>query len=148
MAGSEEAGWEADLAAAATAAARAEGAERSVMAVAARAAGLGLLVLVVKVEEARAPGGRVRAVEEARAPGERVRAVAAVTGLVGVVTAVLVRAVGVARAQVRGAAAVTRVSCRCTSPSNRTIRYHTGRGTDSRRSPCSPAGNHKSSWMS
>ena len=93
-------------------------AECSVVAVAAVAAGWGVLVVVVKVEAARAPG-------------ERVRAVAAVTGLATVVAAMLVRAVGaatapeglakvkaavarvrVARAQARAAEATTAVVAR------------------------------------
>ena len=72
-------------------------AECSVMAVAAWATGV--LALVVKVEVVRAPG-------------ERVRAVAAITALVGMVTAVSVRGVAVARAQAREVGVTTAVVAR------------------------------------
>ena len=69
----------------------------SAMAVAAWAAGV--LAVVVKVEAARAPE-------------ERVRAVAATTVLAGMVTAVSVRGVAVARAQAREVGVTTAVVAR------------------------------------
>ena len=91
---------------------------------------------VVKAQEGQVMGVVVRRAEAATGPEAWARAVGAA------------RARGAPEAEGVPAALPPEGSCRCTFCARSTTRYHTGRGTDSQRSPCSPAGNHKSSWMS
>ena len=95
---------------------------------------------VVKAQEGQVMGVVVRRAEAATGPEAWARAVGAARA----------RGAPEADSEAEGvpAALPPEGSCRCTFCARSTTRYHTGRGTDSQRSLCSPAGNHKSRWMS